>query len=196
MKYLVAKHLAAFTLIEMVVSVAMIALIASLFIANYHSSIRQTDLTMTAQKMVADLHAAQNNTLGLIEYNNLVPPGGWGLHFDSTQDTYVMYAELDAPGDLGYMDYDSATEGVIGYGARTMSFSSDIRIIDLYGDIVDAQKADVTFLPPDPQTNILVGDASSTALSIVLKSLNNNTCRTVQVNFLGLVEVLETSACP
>ena len=193
------KNLQGFTLIEMVVSISMIALTAALFIANYHSSIRQTDLTMTAQKLVSDIHAAQNNTLGLIKYNGLVPAGGWGIHFnnlDSAQNGYVLYADLEAPGQSGYMQYDPATEGQVDYGARVTNLSNDIKIIDLAGGAVDATWADVTFLPPDPQTNISLGEATSTDLAIVLKSINNNTCRTVTVNFLGLVEVLDATTCP
>lgn len=194
-----AKNLSAFTLIEMIVSISMIALMATLFIANYHSSLRQTDLTMTAQKLVSDLHAAQNNTLGLIKYNGLVPGGGWGLHFnniDGAQNGYVLYADLNAPGQSGYLEYDPATEGRVDYGARVTDLSGDIRIINLTGGGTSDVQADVTFLPPDPQTNIVIGGATTTALTIVLKSLNNNTCRTVAVNFLGLVEVLEGSVCP
>jgi len=187
---------AGFTLIELTVSVGVIALTAALFIANYHSTTRQTDLTMTAQKMVADLRAAQNNSLGLVEYNGAVPAGGWGVHFDTTQRSYTMFADLNAPGTSGYMQYDPPTEGRPDYGARETDFSPDIKIAGLSGSSGAGNQANVSFLPPDPQTNILVDITTSTSLQIVLKSLNTATCRNVSVNFLGLIEASDAYSCP
>ena len=186
---------AAFTLIEMTTSIAIIALVAVLFIANYHSSIRQTDLTMTAQKLVADIHAAQSDTLGLIKYNGLLPAGGWGLHFDTTQSSYVLFADLNAPGENGYTQYDPATEGQTAYGARTTDLSASIRISRLELGSQSVGQANVTFLPPDPQTNLVSGNSSSTVLLIELKNQETNACRTVRVNFLGLAELLDTNLC-
>ena len=50
--------------------------------------------------------------------------------------------------------------------------------------------ANITFLPPDPRTNIFSGGATSTVLEIDLHDLKSNYIKTVRVNFLGLAEVI------
>lgn len=179
------------TLIEMVVSISIVVIIASLFIANYRTANKRTDIIMAAQTLVADLHLAQNNSLGLVKYNGEVPAGGWGVHFDQARDTYTMFADLNAPGTGGYMLYDDG-EGDINYGARMTQLPTGIEItrLETPGPESNAQ-ANVTFLPPDPTTNIYNGTATSTRLLIELTEGRNNTVKTVRVNFLGLIEVID-----
>lgn len=186
-----------FTMIEMVVSISLITIITALFVANYRQSNKRTDLVMAAQSLVADLHLAQNNTLGLVKYNMatpLVPPGGWGINFDLTKNDYTIFADLDGPGESGNLEFDPSVEGEVRYGARKTTLPSGVIISSLKtGNINLNQKVNVTFLPPDPKTNIYQVDngATSTILEIELKELRDNTIKTVQVNFLGLVEVID-----
>ena len=193
---------AGFTLIEMIRSISLIVIITAIFIANYRSSDKRSDLIMTAQKLVADIHAAQNNTLGLIKYGNEVPPGGWGIHFDKSDPLkYIMFADLDRPAsteppdiypaDAGFMSYASTTEGDINNGARIVELPQGISIIDLETGNDDSNIANVSFLPPDPKTNIFNGISTSTFLEITLKEERENKIKTVRVNFLGLVEVID-----
>ena len=142
---------------------------------------------------MADLHAAQSNALGLTKYNDTVPAGGWGVSFDKLNNAYTIFADLDAPGRLGYMEYDPSTEGVISYGARRVALPSRIRLEELkIASNLTTSLANVTFLPPDPRTNIWVsGGATSTTLSIKLLDTSTNQFKTVEVNFLGLVEVID-----
>jgi len=190
-----AKH--GFTMIEMIVSISLITIITALFVANYRQSNKRTDLIMAAQSLVADLHLAQNNTLGLVKYNMaepLVPSGGWGVNFDLTKNSYTIFADLDGPGENGNLEFDPDVEGEVRYGARTTVFPSGVLISSLKTNNGETnQKVNVTFLPPDPKTNIYRVDtsATSTVLEIELKELRDNTTKTVRVNFLGLVEVID-----
>ncbi|MCX6794575.1 MAG: type II secretion system protein [Candidatus Falkowbacteria bacterium] len=184
----------AFTLIEMVISISMIAIVTALFIANYRSANKRTDLIMTAQSLVADLHLAQNNTLGLVKYNTAVPAGGWGIAFDVTKNYYILFADLDAPGDPGHMSMEEAEEALAEYGGRVTHLPADITIAKLTttGE-VDNDAVNVIFLPPNPQTNIYraAAAATSSSLEIELREGRNNSIKTVRINFLGLVEVLD-----
>lgn len=191
-----------FTLIEMVISISIILMITVLFIVNYHSTDKRSDLVMAAQNLVADLHLAQNNTLGLVKYNGDaggVPPGGWGISFDTGSNAYTLFADLDrppAPGNPspGYMKYDPSSEGNIRYGARVTPLPAQIEIMELRtgGGLLNS-RVNVSFLPPDPQTNIYRVDtaATSTVLEIKLRETQSNSTKTVRVNFLGLAEVVD-----
>jgi prepilin-type N-terminal cleavage/methylation domain-containing protein len=189
----------AFTLLEMIVSISMILIIMVIFIVNYRSANKRTDLTMTAQMMVADIHSAQNSSLGLVKYGTFgVPAGGWGINFSKDRNAYVVFADLEEPGVDGYMAYEPSVEGDKSYGAREIFLGSDIRIenIRLYsssGVAASTTEANVTFLPPDPRTNICnaISQATSTAIEIDLKSIVDNRLKTLRVNFLGLIEAKE-----
>lgn len=189
----------AFTLLEMIVSMGMITLIMVIFIVNYRSANKRTDLTMTAQTIAADIHAAQNSSLGLFKYGALgVPAGGWGVSFNKTNNSYTVFADLNIPGSLGYMAYDPSLEGDKTSGAREIFLGSGIAIdaIRMYsgaGTVSSTTIANITFLPPDPRTNIYnaITTATSTAMELDLKSLFDSRVKTVRVNFLGLVEVKE-----
>lgn len=184
----------AFTLLEMVVSISMIAMVTVLFIANYKTANKRTDLIMTAQSLVADMHLAQNNALGLVKYNEAVPAGGWGIAFDVSKNYYTLFADLEAPGELGYMNINEATEGVTEYGGRTTFLPAGITIsrLTLSGG-VENNAVNVTFLPPDPRTNIysISSGATTSAVMVELKEGRNNSVKTVRINFLGLAEVLD-----
>ena len=185
-----------FTLVETVISIAVISIITALFIANYRSASRRSDIIMRAQEIVADIHLAQNNALGLVQYNNSVPPGGWGINFNRLENSYTIFADLNAPGTSGYGSYDSSSEGNQNHGARTVVLPPLIKIFELKtADNATYDTLDVTFLPPDPKTNIWqgsgLGAATSTALEITLTEEINNSTKTIRLNFLGLAEVLD-----
>lgn len=181
-----------FTIIELIVSITIISLVTGIFLANYSSANRRTDLTMTAQKLVSDIRLAQSYALGLARYGSSgathVPIGGWGIHFNLTnlgRDRYVIFADDNAD------TYYSSGEAAETYGGQTVYLPKNISIESMQMASTTVDKINVTFLPPDPITNINNGTATSTNAVIVLKDLKNNTIKTVRINFLGLVEVLD-----
>ena len=194
------KIFPAFTLIEMVVSLGIIMVISIIFIANYRSSNKRTDLIMTAQSLVADIHAAQNNSLGLVKYGDIVPAGGWGVNFNRNNNTYTIFADLEIPLDTGSLSFNPDTEADRSLGARQVSFSEEIEIEELRifsgvnGSVENTtNEVSVTFLPPDPKTNIYneVLGSTGTALTIRLKEVNGEGRRTIKINFLGLIEMID-----
>ena len=192
-----------FTLIEMLTSVALIVIITATFVANYRSNNKRTDLIMTAQKVVGDIHMAQNNTLGLIKYGLEVPAGGWGINFDSNNPgQYILFADLNRPAsnepgqiweaEDGFMSYDEG-EGDVNQGAVITYLPQGIVIdsIIIGSGPATSTLANVTFLPPDPKTYIFNGTATSTELTVTLKELRDGSIKTIRANFLGLVEVTD-----
>ncbi|NLZ74672.1 prepilin-type N-terminal cleavage/methylation domain-containing protein [Candidatus Falkowbacteria bacterium] len=192
-----------FTLIEMVTSISLIVIITAVFAANYRSSNKRTDLIMTAQTLVGNFHAAQNNTLGLVKYGDEVPAGGWGIHLDlANPHQYILFADLDRPAsdepgnvheaDIGYAQYNEEDEGEIDFGARQVYLPAGLEISSLKADSgTSFNSVDITFLPPDPRTYIVVdGGNFLEAIQITLRDPRENTTKIVRVNFLGLAEVV------
>ncbi len=176
-----------FTLIELLVSVSIIAIVTGTFLANYNSANRRSDLTMTAQKMVTDIRLAQNYALGLARYGTSgslnVPEGGWGININlqNSNNSYLIFADDD-----GDQIFDS-TEANVAYGAQITTLPSNIII----NSLSSGSRADITFLPPDPITTIKGPVSNFNQVDIVLKDLRTNSIKTVRINYLGLVEVID-----
>src|SRR5574344_450266 len=176
-----------FSLIELIVSVSIIAFVTGIFFAKYSSSNRRSDLTMTAQKMVADIRMAQNYALGLARYglsgSTNVPAGGWGVHIDPVNygnNKYVLFAD-----DNGNQLFDD-DEADVRYGAQVTTLPNNIIIESLSA----GSKVDITFLPPNPVTTIRGPLSTFTVSNIILKDVKTNTTKTVRINYLGLAEVV------
>jgi len=180
-----------FTLIELLVSVGIIVMMTGIFLANYSTANRRTDLTMTAQKMVSDIRMAQNYSLGLARYGasgtSHVPPGGWGIHFDlAFNNQYTLFADDD-----GNTIFNNG-EDDLGSGAQTTALPANVIIDSIKGPLA-MTAMDVTYLPPDPITTITnrTNMATSSQVDISLKDLKSGTYKTVRINYLGLAEVID-----
>ncbi len=187
------------TLVELIVSLFIISFITALFVANYRSSNKRTDLVMTSQVVVSDIHRAQNNSLGLVKYGEELPAGGWGVNFDlNHKDRYVVFADLQEPlingqPATGYRVYDPYTESDIEKGAKVVMLPPEIELVSLRmaGYALPVYSANVTFLPPDPRINIYAQGATSTMLEVGVLERQSNIIKYIQVNFLGLAEVVD-----
>lgn len=191
-----SHDLAALTLVEMVVSLGIVMLVSTIFIYNYQSNNKRTDLIMAAQVLVSDIHRTENNALGLVRYGDDLPPGGWGLYFDKQNPgRYVMYPVMRKPEIQGYSLFDPQAEMDINKGARVIELAQGIEISELRfksgkGDQAK-NEVSLSFLPPDPRVNIYsTRFASSTELYVELVDLKNGGVKTVFINFLGLAEVI------
>lgn len=182
-----------FTLMELIVSLAIISILISITLTNYKGGSKGTELIMASQKMVTDIRLAQNNSLGSVQYNTQIPQGGWGVYVDigagGSRTSYQVFADVNGNGE-----YDAGTEDNRAYGARTLSLPEGITI-----DIIDvdtdgaSNNVHITFLPPDPTTIIFNKTTlnTSTEATIVLKEKWNNTTKDIYFNSFGLIEVIE-----
>ncbi len=190
-----ARYLApGLTLIEMLVSLSVVMLVTTIFVYNYQDNNKRTDLIMSSQVLVSDIHRTQNNALGLKRYGEEVPSGGWGLYFDtSTPNKYIMYPVLQDPNTYGYSLYNPNTGVDVDKGGRIIELPRGIEISNIYfKDNYIKDKASLSFLPPDPRVNIYDSrNSSSTELYVQLEDLRNGGTKTIFINFLGLAEVID-----
>ena len=182
------QHKAAFSLVEMIVSMSIITLLTALFLANYRASNKRTDLVMTAQVLVTDIRYAQANALGLVKYDGVMPSGGWGVHFsalDANHGNYIIFADSN---DNKEYDEGEAAENL---GGRIVPLPTNIIIKEiLFGNAnTEINSFDVTFLPPDPRTRLYNGIEEANVARIVLENTASDEEKIIYLNFLGLVEV-------
>lgn len=197
--------MSAFTIAEMLTSIFIIVMITGIFMANYRANNRRTDLIMSAQKIVADIRGAQNNTLGLVKYGEEFPSGGWAVNFDTTSDEtrsrYIVFADLDSPfsnepGREAPADFNfgrlNPEEMQVSYGAKVVDLPRGIVVESIQtSDVNSTSWVNINFLPPDPATHIFDGSYKSSWTKIKLRDTTDDTTKTISVNFLGLVEVID-----
>ncbi len=173
-----------FTLLEVLITLFIITLLTAMFLTNYRSGSRNTDLTFAAQKLVSDIRMAQNNSLGSVLYNATTTSGGWGIHFDTSNNTkYLIFADKN-----NNKLYDNG-EAIDAFGGRTVALPANIIIDNIDSGGSSRTQIDVTFLPPDPVTRIYwAAFSSSTAATIRLKETTQGKTKNLNINVLGLVE--------
>lgn len=177
----------AFTLIELIVSMSIIIMLTVLFLVNYRQSNQRTDLTMTTQVMIADIHLAQANALGLIKYNSSIPSGGWGLFCSSREgdnNRYVIFADIN---DNHQYDEGEADPNL---GGKIVMLPKNIFIDSFYMENSSSSDLSISFIPPDPITVIFDGANEKKKVQIILKESVNNTTKNIVVYFTGLVDIV------
>ena len=176
-----------FTIIELIVSIAIIGTMAGIFFANYHDGGIQTDLNGAVQKLASDIRLAQNFSLGTKEFGSITPKGGWGINFNKDSQEYFIFA--DDNGNYTYNESNNEKYNVIKMPANITISSLKVSdsIVFTEGNAVNS--ADIVFLPPDPQTYI--NASTNQNIQITVRENVNNTIGQIEVNFLGLIDVID-----
>jgi hypothetical protein len=172
------------TLIEIIVTIAVIVGLMSLLITYNRTGQRIQSLGRVAEKAVFDIRKAQNYTLAVREF----PPGsgeipcGYGLNFVVGSNSYTIFA--DRASDC------SAANGVMDAG-------EEVEVIKMEEGIVihAANISTVVFRPPSADTFFVPPGVS---LGIVTFSIGGNPSftRSVTINRLGRIQVENPTFSP
>ena len=94
------KNKSGMTLIELLVSISIIATMSTLYIVNVRSYNKSGDLINAAHELANNIRLAQNFALGLKEADfgsgPEMPGNGWGIYIKTPDPFYVIYAVSDA----------------------------------------------------------------------------------------------------
>jgi hypothetical protein len=174
------KH-SSFKSIRVLVIVFIITLSATFLIHSGFSS-RQLDLRSSARKLAQDLREAGEMAMLVKEFEDLIPPGGYGVHFNLSNPTsYLLFADN---GNY-YFDGQLSEDKVV----KEVELESKLKITELkIGENRYKREVplDIVFTPPDPKVTI-TSDQNQAA--IVLQDEETNETVTVFINSIGLVEV-------
>ncbi len=191
MKILKNNIKSGFTLVELLASFFIIALMTGIFLTNYRQGERQSDLILTGQLLVSDIRFAQANALGLVMYDDIIPDGGWGVYFDKENSgEYKIFADTNE--NKLYNEGEADGE----HGGMTMELSKSIVIenlviIDSSDNEIPVDKLHIVFLPPTPKTFINTKYIDYKRAVITLKEVSLEEEIKIKVNFAGLIEVYE-----
>jgi len=176
-----------FTLAEIMVSVAIIAIFSSMSIALFYSYRKTGELNMAAYKLISDIRKAQEYALGLKELNPTdgFPLGGWGVFFDKSnpaKNKYTIFADLD---NDKIMD--------AGESSSEIYIQSNIVIQNINMDeaVMPGNRVYATFLPPDPTVSLCRNGSLCATTNIEIKLSQDGTSVVgVKINKNGLAEII------
>lgn len=178
------KYQTGFTIVELLVSIAIIVLLSGIFLANMHYGNQQGELNMAAQKLASDIRLTQSYALGLKKFESNRPDGGWGIYFtkiNPNADHYIIYADKNTD-----HVFDSDEEW------QDIKISKGIKIIDIKKDGSNANKLYLTFEPPNPKIWICSNtnpNQCKPKAEITLSDDSGNFTKIIKVNIFGLVDV-------
>lgn len=131
------------TLIELIVSVSLIALLSALVLLYTRTGEFQTRLFREADRLVANLRRTQELALLIQEFQGAVPCG-YGIHFEASATNYIVFADLGSGSSCSSQDFRRAASG-----------SEDFETVKLEPGvyILSSTASDVVFLPPEPRTS-------------------------------------------
>lgn len=179
-----------FTLVEILVVVAVIFILSLIILPNYRSSASQFTLVRAAHKMAQDIRRASEMAMSAKECSpppascpvgGGVPPGGYGFYIDKgVDDSYKIYADSGSP--PGPERYTSGEE------IETIYLEKDVYIKDFNPSSANFS---INFKPPAPTIKIKDGggiDKDNVTITIALRADSSKT-KTIKINKAGLIDV-------
>ncbi|MBW6440414.1 type II secretion system GspH family protein [Patescibacteria group bacterium] len=169
-----------FTLIELVVVMAIIGIMAALYIPYYHKSMSQKALNLAKEQLISDIRMVQDFSFKVVKHDGAFPEGGYGIYFNITSPKkYIIFA--DVKDDGLYRDADNEKY-------QEIELSKNIKIVDIW----DENEAvlmftSVVFRPP--YGKISIDNEVDSAKKINIKIENNlGESRSVIIYGSGLIE--------
>ena len=168
-----------FTMIELLVTVATIALLASYMLLYTSKSRNQIALYVQESKIVRIL--SRSKSLAIATYNSPDVPCGYGVRIKYAENAYALYR---------YNASDCANIASIDVGS---SDYQEIQVFPLPANIVFENGVEamdtVIFIPPDPKTRIWSGGLPFTAVqgNVYLRTVDGSARVTVSVTPAGQI---------
>jgi prepilin-type N-terminal cleavage/methylation domain-containing protein len=183
-----------FSLIELLVSIAIIVAITGLFFASYRTANKQAELVRSVSDLSSSYRKALNQSLGLSESDGAISEGGWGVHIDLRSDTSKYYIFADKNNDGKFNDGEASEIN----GGETVNTPRDVSIdsisaLNSLGTSISLEYLDILYIPPHPTIIFYSPDTTYPLIEAEITMINSKTGNTkaVEVNFVGLIDMID-----
>jgi len=175
-----------FTLIELMVVVAITVIISTMVLANMKIGGRSRDVNSSAEKIAGVLKQAQMMALTGKTMGGARPDYGYGVYFDTSTDPDSYYLFVNDNDGANYQ-YDSGSDTII--QSFTLSRQVNFKTPPTYTSII--------FVPPRKKVYVSngAGGAELTGAEILLITLTHediNFSAYVRINSQGEIDVRKT----
>jgi len=192
-----------FTMVELIVSVAIIAIITTITLTNHARFSGTIFLTNQAYDVALSIRQAQVLGLSVQEFAGVSDPFeiGYGVHFDSADnDSFFLYADLDKDGQYT-SPLESATPDQVSEqltltrGNVISNFCATPMGVGATEECADGgllTELDVSFVRPDPDAviSIPISPDTQARARVVLQSRDGDE-RTVLIESTGQISVMQ-----
>lgn len=174
----------AFTLIELMVVIAISAMVATMVFSNMRSAGRSGDVNASAEKLGGVIKQAQMMSLSGKLIDGSRPAGGYGIYIDTTSSphSYKLFADTF---NVSNHEYDSGNDTVI----QTIEFGEKIESTPSQTSIIFIPPRGTIYVSSGVGGSLLTG--SDTAL-ILLQHIDINFYAYVRVNSQGEIDIRKT----
>lgn len=167
---------AGFTLIEILVVLAIMAVISSVLIADYRTGQKKYSLDAAAQNIVSDLRRVQSMAMsGTTKTAEIIYD--YGIHFDANTSYYTIFADKQANSQR----YSNATADVM---IERVNLENQVKVVAVSPN---SSGLDVVFEPPNPKTYI---NKNSSGPATITLQYGNDTSRTktITITLAGAIK--------
>jgi len=167
----------AFTLVEILVIIALIAILSLVFIPAYHVSKQQLAVQRSANKLAQDVRLSMERAMSAVEKSNCAGGSTYkhGISFNiNDPKKYILFADCNQDGEYNNEIVDELI--------KEESFETGVEIYELN----PTPKINIVFEPPDP--TIYIKEGNIAVIKIRSKDYHDKT-RIIIINEVGLVDV-------
>lgn len=191
-QFLSEKNINGFTLVEMLVVMAIIGIISVVTLANYRQEEKKLSLSRSAQRLAQDFRSAEEMAMAGEKFYGQFPLGGYGIYLIKDSNSYILFADCDADGKYGAGNLTCSdctggpcvpnvyTEKIKDLTLEDGVLISDLAPISVFSDL------NIVILPPDPKITITPLSPDNYATTTL--TFNGGT-KQVIINTAGLIDV-------
>ncbi len=133
-----------FTLIEILVVIAIIGIMASILLPYYSDSFAAKALFLNKTQMQSDIRNVQNYAYATMKFGTLYPEGGYGIRFDANNsDEYVIFGDKKDGVNPPNHSYDSSSEEF-----EIKKLTDGVHIESIKVDNTETSPVDLVYEPP------------------------------------------------
>lgn len=167
-----------FTLVEILISIGIVALLSSAMIAYNRVGGRQIILFKEQAKVLGVLSRAK--TLSISTFGEIAVSCGWGVHFEAPK-TFLIFKDLAASGDCSLADkkYSGTDELFESFDLDSgVEFDSSLTTL-----------SDIVFVPPYFSV-VINSDSVQDFAAVVIKTIDGGSSATIKVNSAGQISII------
>ncbi len=181
-----SSRVSGFTMIELLITVAIFTVLVGVVLANYRSFTSNTDLVNAGESLVLSIREAQIYGIGSRGGDSLAICNDfscvYGVYVEKGASSFRLFSE---DGELGNQIFNSSPDETI----RVVPFPSGVSVADIFCDSSPCDNVSITFKRPDPSATIKNSSGEEYSEAVITVTNANEKSAHVTVTKAGQLSV-------